>query len=598
MKSILHNQLNSAQQEAISRVNGPSIILAGAGSGKTRVLTYKTAYMVETGIDPSSILMATFTNKAAGEMKKRIQQFVSSQLGFVGTFHSLSASILRKHGHAIGVPPNFVIFDEDDKEALLKQVVLEVRFDGKLNIPTISHKISSAKDNLMTPLEFSKFSSNSYDSAIATAYTIYQKKLEENQAVDFDDLLFKSVNLFQKNPQTLKRFNDTFHYMLVDEFQDTNTAQYILSRLLAGDKQNITVVGDFSQSIYSWRGAEIRNLEKFQRDFKGTKVFYLEQNYRSTQNILDYAYGVISVNTSHPILQLFTENKSGEEVEVVQLGTDEEEALFIANKLSKYEEAELDLMAILYRVNSQSRAIEEAFLHYGIPYILIGGTRFYARREVKDILSYLRLIVNPKDSVSLERATKIGKRKLAKLQELSDKIKDTFQDFSSDEIVQKILDATDYLDLYNSDDEEDFSRLENIKELRSVALNFPDLNDLLQQVALVESEYSEAEKKKTHQGVKLMTMHQAKGLEFDTVFVVGVEEGLLPHARSVFDNHQLEEERRLFYVGVTRARKKLYITHAQYRMTYGRRIPSLPSRFLNIQSETSQEYYTNTGYDD
>lgn len=592
MNTNLLDALNPAQKEAVMCVEGPSIVLAGAGSGKTRVLTYKTAYMVrDKKIPQENILMVTFTNKAALEMKKRMGEYVDGKVGFVGTFHSLGASILRRKGRLIGVEPDFVIYDTDDKESLLKQVIKEIKYNGKLNITTVAYKISSAKDNLMAPAQYKTFATNEYEEAIASAYSLYQERLVKNSAVDFDDLLFKTVELLNNNEQVLRDFNDQFKYIMVDEFQDTNTAQYAISKLLAGDSQNIAVVGDFSQSIYSWRGAEIRNLTKFETDFNNTKVFHLEQNYRSTQNILSFAYDVIAHNTTHPVLKLYTDNEEGGEVEVVPLETDEEEAIFIASKLNNRQDEELDDIAVLYRINSQSRAIEEAFLHYGIPYVLIGGTRFYARREIKDIIAYIRLYVNPNDQVSRERAEKIGKRRYAKLAELIDEIKEKKLEITSDELIDKILRSTDYLSLYDENDSDDYSRLENIKELRSVALHFPDISQLLEQIALVESEYSEAEKKKTYQGVKLMTMHQAKGLEFNTVFVIGVEDGILPHSRSLYDNHELEEERRLFYVAVTRAKKKLYITYARHRYMYGTRTSSVPSRFLNRSSVSYENDY-------
>jgi len=586
MKHSILNELNNAQINAVQHVNGPSIILAGAGSGKTRVLTNKTVFMIEEkNISPPAILMVTFTNKAAGEMKKRIQIKITAPIGFVGTFHSLSASILRKDGYRINVPSNFVIFDEEDKETMIKKAIPEINFNGKINVSTLSYKISSAKDNLLDVDEYARFATNSYEEALTEGYRLYQKKLENSGGLDFDDLLFKTVLLLKKNPDILSKYNESFQYILVDEFQDTNTAQYELTRLLAGKKQNITVVGDFSQSIYSWRGAQIRNLEKFQNDFKGARVFYLEQNYRSTQKILNFAYDIIVHNTTHPILKLFTNNNEGDEVNVIQLDDENQEAIFIASKLASNTDVQLDDIAVLYRVNSQSRAIEEALLHYGVPYVLIGGTRFYARREVKDIISYLRLAINENDSVSRERAEKIGKRKLLKFQELVEQIKDKLFQISSDELIQKILDKTEYLDLYDPDNEEDYSRLENIKELRSVALSCPNINELLEQIALVESEYFEAEKKGSRHGVKMMTMHACKGLEFDKVFIVGVEEGLLPHARSLLDNHELEEERRLFYVALTRAKQKLYITHTRNRYMFGRRQPNAPSRFLSGQTQ-------------
>lgn len=587
-KQIL-TDMNSAQKKAIKNIDGPSIILAGAGSGKTRVLTYKAAYMIDSHkINPQHILMVTFTNKAATEMKNRMFAYSQTQLGFVGTFHSFGALLLRRYGKLIDVPSNFVIFDEDDKTSILKKIIKEIQTDRKIMPQTLSNKISSAKDNLIDEKEYMRIASNQYEKSYALGYTLYQKTLNENNAVDFDDLLCKSVYLLRKNPSICSRINDSFRYIMVDEFQDTNTAQYILCTLFS-KHTNITVVGDFSQSIYSWRGAEIANLEKFQHDFPQTKIFHLTQNYRSTKNILDYAYNVIIQNTSHPVLELFTEDAGGEEVEVIPLESGDEEAVFIAGQITKMNKIDMNNVAVLYRMNSQSRAVEEAFLHYGIPYILIGGTRFYSRREIKDIISYVRLLVNKNEKVSQERIIKIGKKRYENFLQLQKELSTSdIETISTDELIQKILQKTSYLDLFDENDAEDFARLENIKELRSVALQKPNILEFLETIALVESEYSEAEKKGSKEGVKLMTMHQAKGLEFHTVFVIGVEEGILPHARSVLDLKELEEERRLFYVAITRARKKLYITHARYRFMYGRSAQSVPSRFLH---NTRDEIY-------
>ncbi len=580
MNSSIFDELNEQQKEAVKHVDGPSIVLAGAGSGKTRVLTQKVLHLIEDhNVDPQSISMMTFTNKAAREMQKR----VNYPLGFIGTFHSLCARILRKEAHHLGMSHDYVIYDEDDAISLLKQLMKNVVMRKKLTPKMVKYRISSAKDNLIGPEKFMNFISSEQDEVVAQIYMKYQKKLEENNAFDFDDLIGKTVELFRSNPKVLEKYQDQFTHVLVDEFQDTNTAQYILSQMLAKKSKNLTVVGDFSQSIYSWRGADIKNLEKIEKDFEGTEVFRLEQNYRSTQNVLDFAFDVINNNDTHPVLELFTQNTSGEDITIKRLGSEQEEALYIAEEVENLVRKghEYDDIAVLYRMNAQSRVIEEALLHYGIPYVLIGGTRFYERKEIKDVLAYLRLLINPDDDVSQSRVQKIGKKRYSNFLELYEEVKEKRENITTEELIQMVFEKTKYLDMYDSDDPQDAPRLENLKELRSVAQRFTDLVEFLHQVALVESEYSENERlQKGKNGVKLMTLHQAKGLEFPVVFIIGMEEGILPHSRSLYDQHELEEERRLLYVGITRAEKKLYLTYAQRRFMFGRRTYAQPSRFI------------------
>lgn len=577
----LLKKLNFQQKKAVEYTDGPSIILAGAGSGKTRVLTQKALFLItKKGVSPQNILMATFSNKAAAEMKNRIKH----HLGFIGTFHSFCAKVLRIDGEKIGINKNFLIYDEDDQLSLLKEIIKKnIDSERSRSASYFLNKISSAKNQLIDEEQYLELVKDPFEEKIALIYKEYQKELRKNNAVDFDDLIFKVVVLFSKDKKTLNKYQERFKYILIDEFQDTNFVQYLLAKYLAQKYQNITVVGDFSQSIYSWRGAEIKNLEKFQKDFPQTKIFYLEKNYRSTQAILDFAYQIISKNQTHPILKLYTDNSYGEEVEIVELENEQEEAVFVGEKVKEMIADGFDLksIAVLYRMNAQSRVIEEAFLHLGIPYILVGGTRFYERREIKDILSYLRLLINPKDEISLTRVKKLGKKRWEKFKNWSLKIKNQIEELETKKIIEEILQKTDYLDFFDEDNPEDFARLENIKELMSVAVNFPKINDFLEQVALVESEYFESEKKqKNKEGVYLMTLHQAKGLEFRTVFIVGVEEGILPHSRSFYDLFDLEEERRLFYVGITRAKEKLYITYTKKRFFFGRRTESAVSRFL------------------
>ncbi len=580
MQKLFFNELNKDQLEAVSFAKGPAIILAGAGSGKTRVLVYKVSNLVKNlNILPSEIVMITFTNKAATEMKDRVK----FRLGYIGTFHSFCAKILRIDGTSIDIDRKFTIYDDSDQTDVVKSILKNFE-TKKFTAGYFLNRISGAKNQLIPAKNYLNYFSDYNAPLVAEVYAKYQKILEKNNALDFDDLIMKVIDLFLKKGEILDKYQNRYKYLMVDEFQDTNYAQYYFTKLLGGKYKNVTVVGDFSQSIYSWRGADIKNLEKFKSDFPDTKVFNLEQNYRSTQKILNFAYEVISKNQTHPILELFTENKEGDEVEFFAAENEEYEAIFIADKIKELSvQNPFASIAVLYRTNAQSRVIEEVFLHYGIPYVLIGGTRFYERKEIKDVLSYLRLLVNPNDSVSIERVKKIGKRKWEEFKDLYEKIKNQVKIKETNELMDDVFHSTGYLKLYNPDEEDDFARLENIKELRSVAVAFPKLTDFLEQVALVETEYSVEEKKaKTggKEGVRLMTLHQAKGLEFPYVFICGVEEGILPHARSIDDQFALEEERRLFYVGITRAKEKLFITFANRRFIFGRRNDSVKSRFL------------------
>ncbi len=587
MKEIEFNKLNSAQQQAVTNTNGPSIILAGAGSGKTRVLVHKVLYLItQKKVDSSQIVMITFTNKAAAEMKLRIEQYEKRKLGFVGTFHSFCAMLLRRYAGRLGYGPDFVIFDDDDQTALIKDLLK--KYDGyeKFTPSYVSYLISSAKNQLIVPEKFTVYFPDFRAAKVAIFYEQYQDRLKKNNAFDFDDLIMKVVELMRIDSDVRQRIHALYRHILVDEFQDTNYAQYTLTRLLAEHSQNITVVGDFSQSIYSWRGADIRNLEKFQEDFPSAKTFELEENYRSTPPILDFAYSVISKNNGHPILKLRTQKIGGKSITIKQLKNEEDEALFIAHEIEHLRStyAYKDF-AILYRINAQSRAIEEVMLHYNIPYVLIGGIRFYERKEVKDILSYLRLIINPNNEVAEDRIKKMGKRKWQSFRDTLEDLRNDKDAKDTHELIEKILLVTSYDEQYKTSNPEDYARLENIKELKGVALTYPKLDAFLEQVALVESEYSEGEKKNREEGVRLMTLHQAKGLEFPVIFIIGAEEGVLPHSRSVNDYYQLEEERRLMYVGITRAKERLYVTHVRRRFMFGRRIDSVPSRFIADDSE-------------
>ncbi|MBI2086485.1 UvrD-helicase domain-containing protein [Candidatus Daviesbacteria bacterium] len=593
--SSLLDDLNPIQQKAVQVTEGPILILAGAGSGKTRVLTYRVAYLIsEKKIPPENILCLTFTNKASHEMIERIKNLLRTTnyelptIPIMGTFHSFCAKILRKEGKVLGLPPGFAIYNESDALDAIKEAM------GNLNIPTqktspygVRATISSAKNELISSLEYPKYARGYYQETVAKIYLEYQKILDKNSALDFDDLLLKTIQLFQTETSILTHYQIQFKYILIDEYQDTNPAQYLISKYLSNRHKNICVVGDASQSIYSFRGADFRNIVNFEKDYPNVKIFNLEQNYRSTQNILDAAHAVISKNRSHPILKLWTDQDTGEKIEVVQLRNETEEALFIIDQIkviiSKIA-GRLSDFAILYRTNAQSRALEEQFLKSGLPYRLVGGVSFYERKEIKDVLSYLRLLQNPTDSVSLKRAEKIGKGRLGKLKQVYQEISANLDQYPTLGLLDLILQKTGYLAYLDNGTDEGKGKIENVKELRSVAEEFPNLIGFLENVALVENGYIPNQKQATsnqQETVTLMTLHSAKGLEFSTVFIVGMEEGLFPHSRSMLDINELEEERRLMYVGITRAKNKLFLTYTRQRLYFGTRSNNLISRFLS-----------------
>jgi|SRR5579872_1567382 len=577
------DNLNQQQKEAVMYTQGPSIILAGAGSGKTRVLTYKVIYLIsQENVDPTNILCVTFTNKAANEMKERMQKMTKgTNMPTVATFHSLCAKIMRREARNIGMDSNFVIYDTSDQEDAIKQAMELLHLSIKEYKPrALLEMISSAKNEMLTPSQYSDLARGHFQQVAAIVYSAYQKLLKANNAFDFDDLLMQVVLLFRDRPDILARYQKQFEYILIDEYQDTNKVQYALTRLLAGSKQNVCVVGDFSQSIYSWRGADFTNLSRFKTDFKNVQVFELSQNYRSSQNILDAAVNVIKHNTTHPVLALWTENGNGEQIQVREVRNEQDEILRIVEFIQNYSKDKLSDIAILYRTNAQSRVVEEVLLHHGIPYTLVGGTRFYERKEIKDVLSYLRLFLNPKDSVSLKRVEKLGKTRFLKFQTFQEEWLQK-KDFVTIDLLDNCLRATGYLEMFDEADEDDANRLENIKELRSVAINFPDLVNFLENVALVEQEYM-PDKPSVEQknAVTLMTLHAAKGLEFPVVFMIGMEEGLFPHSRALMDKNELEEERRLCYVGMTRAKKQLFLSYTRKRLYFGSRTSNIISRFL------------------
>ncbi|HUX47900.1 MAG TPA: UvrD-helicase domain-containing protein [Dehalococcoidia bacterium] len=627
--------LNPAQREAVEAIKGPVLILAGPGSGKTKVITHRVAYLVKLcGVSPHHIMAVTFTNKAAREMRERLEQLLgqTAEALSLGTFHAICARILRREGKAIGLDSNFVIYDEDDQLRLMKQVLEELNLDPKQYVPrALRSAIGAAKSRLISPGGYAQRVSSYFEEIVHRVYQRYQQLLSQGRAVDFDDLLMKTAQLFQDNPQILNRYQSRYLHILVDEFQDTNIVQYMLMKQLTGKHRNLCVVGDPDQSIYSWRFADLRNILSFEKDYPEAKVVFLEQNYRSTKTILEVASDVISANVQRKPKELWTENEDGTPVAVIESYNAEEEAQSVVNEIEKLtvqEQLSLKDCAVMYRVNAQSRALEETFLRYGVPYKLIGGTRFYQRREVKDIIAYLKLIHNPQDNVSLTRiinvpARGIGPRTLSQLQSWA-KAHDTSlfealkqvshpdsvgtkqalyprivqalagfdaliselitqsHELSLSDLVNEILKHTRYRE-YILDKEGGDEKWENIMELRSVAGEYDELDPeealaaFLEKISLV-SDIDELDEKAD--AVTLITLHQAKGLEFPAVFIVGLEEGILPHRKSFDDPEQMEEERRLCYVGITRAKKRLYLLRSYRRSLFGGSTANPPSRFL------------------
>lgn len=573
-------ELNEEQYLAATHDSGPLLILAGAGSGKTRALTYRAAHLVATGkAGADNVLLLTFTNKAAGEMQERLKKLIGSTLPFASTFHSFSARILRKYGHHLGMPPNYVIYDDADQQDLVKTIIKDMGLSPKqYSARSIHSQISAAKNELITPKAYESLARGEFQKIVSDIYHRYQTRLKQASAVDFDDLLLYMVRLLETTP-VLEILQNKFQYVLVDEYQDTNRAQYLIAKYITGTHKNITAVGDASQSIYKWRGADYRNLDFLKNDFPELTTIKLEQNYRSTQTILDAATSVISRNTSHPILKLWTHQSGGELINLYEAADQTDEASYIVRKIKNDPALQT---AILYRTNAQSRALEEALIRSGIPYLLVGGTKFYERKEIKDVLAYLRLMVNPADEISVARAAKIGKNRLRNLEAYRTDLDHT--KLTTIELFDQILSITKYLDKYDEAIEEDVSRIENVKELRSVASQFDNPSDFLENVALVENNRLAGEANtwsKDQNPVTLMTIHSAKGLEFDQVFVIGLEEGLFPHSRSLLDQSELEEERRLCYVAITRAKSYLHLTYARSRVYYGGGGSGIVSRFIS-----------------
>jgi len=628
--------LNPTQREAVEAIEGPVLILAGPGSGKTRVITHRVAYLVQRcGVSPHYIMAVTFTNKAAREMRERLGQLLgqAAEALSLGTFHAICAGILRREGKAIGLDSSFVIYDEDDQLSLMKQALEELNLDPKQYAPkALRSAIGAAKSRLIDPKDYAQQISSYFEEIVHRVYQRYQQLLSQGRAVDFDDLLMKTVQLFQDHPRILNGYQSKYVHILVDEFQDTNIVQYMLMKQLAGKYRNLCVVGDPDQSIYSWRFADLRNILSFEKDYPEAKVVFLEQNYRSTKTILEVASGVISANVQRKPKKLWTKNEDGASVTVIESYSAEEEAQSVVNEIEKLigqEQISLKDCAVMYRVNAQSRALEETFLRYGVPYKLVGGTRFYQRREVKDIIAYLRLINNPQDNVSLSRIINIpvrgiGQRTLGHLQDwakthdisLFEALKQVSQNVITGEakqslasrivqalagfdalmikltaqshelslsgLLNEILEHTGYRE-YIMAKENGEEKWENIMELRNVASEYDELDPeealtaFLEKVSLV-SDIDELDEKPD--AVTLITLHQAKGLEFPAVFIVGMEEGILPHRRSFDDPEEMEEERRLCYVGITRAKERLYLLRSYRRSLFGGSTANPPSRFL------------------
>lgn len=585
-------KLNEEQNLAVTHGTGPLLVMAGAGSGKTKVLVHRVVWLVkEKGVDPSAIALLTFTNKAAGEMKERVQKIGKKGiiLGFSGTFHTFCAKMLRSYGMNVGVSPNFVIFDSDDSESVMKQVLKELSIDPKQSKPGMFLAlISKMKNDLVSIHEAETNAKDYFYRQLTKVWRAYQEKLSANNAVDFDDLLTKTVDLLRID-RVREEINKRFKWVLVDEYQDTNKAQFELTKLLAGGEQNITAVGDASQAIYSFRGADYRNLLLLTSEYPTLKTINLPKNYRSTQKILDAAYSVVSNNTNHPTLRLSATREEGKNIKLFTAVDERDEAKYVVEKCRKATEEDDDA-AVLYRTNAQSRAMEEELIKRDIPYKLVGGLRFYNRAEVKDLIAYLRLINNPKEEVSKIRIEKIGKRKAATFYDWMEKLSEKKKLESPGTLLEEIINRVNYLEKFDERDEEDAARIENINELLAVASDYETVADFLESAALSEAEIKQ---NKSNAKITLMTVHAAKGLEFNNVFVIGLEEGLFPHSRAIFEGgkEEVEEERRLMYVAMTRAKENLTLTWAKSRLSYGGRHTSIPSRFL---SEIPEELIDST----
>lgn len=608
--------LNDKQLEAVNHTEGPCLVLAGAGSGKTRVLTERIIKLIDDGVSPYNILAITFTNKAAKEMRVRVQNKIGDVADsiFIGTFHSFGLRILRENYDAIGYSSNITILDTDDTKSLIKRILKENSFDpADYDIKHIISRISNAKNDGISPLEFSKLFLNEHDKVIGLVYEKYLKLLKENNSVDFDDLLLKPVEIFKKRKDILEKYQERFRYILVDEYQDTNSIQYELCKMLAKKYNNIFVVGDANQSIYSWRNADYRNILNFEKDYKNAHVVLLEENYRSTNTILKAANSVIKNNNEGTKLNLWTSIGDGEKIEYIRVEDEIKESSFVINKIKELvsEGYNYSDFAVLYRTNAQSRTVEEAFVRNNIPYNIIGSYYFYNRKEIKDLIAYLNLIYNTNDSVSLERVINTPKRGIGTktIDNIRDKANmndislfdaiDSGKELEFKKLILELIEDSKTMNLsdliedvlvktglrreYELDKSiESDTKVENLNEFKSLAVNFEDngiydLSTFLENIMLVSDKGQYAE---DDNNVNIMTLHSAKGLEFNIVFILGMEEGIFPHSRSFESAKELEEERRLCYVGITRAKKKLYLLSARTRTLYGRTSGTIESRFI------------------
>lgn len=640
--------LNQPQKEAVKHFKGPALVLAGAGSGKTRVLTRRIAYLIaEYGVNPGNILAMTFTNKAASEMKERVNKLISEEMrSWVGTFHSFGATLLRREAEKLGFKRNFSIYDTSDQKRMVKEIMQGLNLDTKKTKPSrVLNKISDAKNQLIRPADYKIEDYNYMSEIVAQIYPLYQQRMQESNAFDFDDLIMKPCQLFTEYPRVKEYYNQKYKYILVDEYQDVNHAQYRLSQLLTGSDNNIFVVGDPDQSIYGFRGADINNILNFEKDFTAAKVIRLEQNYRSKENILKAAQAIIKNNSSRLDKDLWSDRGEGDSIEFHEAATDKEEAAFImeaAKKMNRTGKYSYGDMVVLYRTNAQSRSIEDILRRNQVPYQIVGGLKFYDRKEIKDIVAYLRLINNPADTAALlriinEPARGIGAKTIERVQdyayannislfqsclesdanpeltkayasrviefaELIEEFQELENEITIDKLVNKILTKTGYeSEIISKEGPKAQERLENIGELQSAMREYLQDNDdgslagFLEEVALI-ADIDTMEDKNNY--ITLMTLHSAKGLEFPVVFLAGLDEGLFPHGNSMDDAGEIEEERRLCYVGITRAQDKLYILRAKNRFRYGESKYYAPSRFLNeipdslINCEDDEDYDT------
>jgi DNA helicase-2/ATP-dependent DNA helicase PcrA len=663
-QDIILGKLNPQQRIAVETTEGPLLVFAGAGSGKTRVITNRIAYLItEKRVSPESILAVTFTKKAAGEMQERVVELLkelnvnAKKPPLIGTFHSIGALFLRENSKEVGLTPNFSIYDSADSENLVKDILVEQGIDIKQIRPkAISYFISSAKNEMVSPENFRNHYGGFIEDIVADIYPLYQKQLLAQNSVDFGDLLYLAVKLLSEKKDVLSRYQEYYRYMMIDEYQDTNNAQYMFAKLLSGKYKNICVVGDDDQGIYAWRGADIKNIQSFEKDFENVKIVKLEQNYRSSANVIDAATAVIKQNYSRVEKALWTEKESGESITVYQSLDQDDEAQYVMDEIASLQRQgeRLSNMAVLYRTNYQSRVIEEALLKRGLPYKLVGGFRFYERKEVKDILSYMRFVHNVKDELSLSRVLntptrKVGPKSVATLHEIAKlcgcsvgellvaayaiengterglgispqvyskvetnislmskytNLVNIFGEIYTDSqgedaltVIDIILRKVKYVQWMDDGSEAAEYKKENIEELKNVASSYAQkhgdksLGVLLQEINLLEQEQ---EKNQDGSGnyVNLMTLHSSKGLEFENVFIIGMEEGILPHSRSFTDEEGLEEERRLCYVGITRAREKLYLTFADKRQGREGYSTQIPSRFLGEIPQDICEYYS------